>query len=277
MFRRLLASSVNAVPWSLRARIKKLPIIAPLQRLAVRHLLGRCEFIHTINAGPASGLKYWVQMPEDKAVWSGTYELELSAALAAAIRPGNICLDIGGYHGFFAGVCALAGAGTVHVFEPLPVNAERIRKLIDANPELPLKLHRIALGSTPGEAPFRVMEEDSMGKLSNSNFQGDRLSQATIEVQMETLDHLKELGVIPRADVIKIDVEGAEAMVLKGGTALLRSDRPRLFLEIHSRELARECNDLLANLGYSISVLETGRRPDFTSEPEVCHFVAVAN
>jgi len=116
-----------------------------------------------------------------------------------------------------------------------------------------------------------------MGKLSNSNFQGDRLSQATIAVQTETLDHLKELGVIPRADVIKIDVEGAEAMVLKGGTALLRSNRPRLFLEIHSRELARECNDLLANLGYSISVLETGRPPDFTSEPEVCHFLAVAN
>ena len=116
-----------------------------------------------------------------------------------------------------------------------------------------------------------------MGKLSNSNFQGDRLSQATIAVQTETLDHLKELGAISRADVIKIDVEGAEAMVLKGGTALLRSDRPRLFLEIHSRELARECNDLLANLGYSISVLETGRRPDFASEPEVCHFVAVAN
>src|SRR5438045_5980152 len=158
MFRRLLSSSVNAVPWSLRARIKKLPVIAPLQRLAVRHLLGRCEFIHTINAGPASGLKYWVQMPEDKAVWSGTYELELSAALAAAIRPGNICLDIGGYHGFFAGTCALAGAETVHVFEPLPVNAERIRKLMDANHELPLEIHQIARASIPAEASYRIMD-----------------------------------------------------------------------------------------------------------------------
>ena len=277
MIKELLRKSVQLVPWKYRNRIKSWPLIGPVQRSIVHRCLGRDEFLHTVNAGPAKGLDYWVQLPEDKAVWTGTYELGLSSALAAAIRPGNICLDIGGYHGFFAGVCALAGAGTVHVFEPLPVNAERIRKLIDANPTLPLKLHQLALGSTPGEALFRVMEEDSMGKLSNSNFQGSRIGRATIAVQTETLDHLKELGVVARADVIKIDVEGAEAMVLKGGTALLRSDRPRLFLEIHSRELARECNDLLANLGYSISVLETGRRPDFASEPEVCHFVAVAN
>lgn len=248
-----------------------------IQRWVVTKLAGQEEFLHRINAGPAKGLHYWVQLPQEKTVWAGTYELEFSNALAAAIHRGDACLDIGGYHGFLSGVCALAGAEVVHIFEPLPVNSGRIRKLMSVNPDLPLKLHQMALGSASGEAHFRVMEEESMGKLSNSNFQGDRLGRTVIPVRMETLDRLKKLGVIPRADVIKIDVEGAEAMVLKGGTDLLRSDRPRMFLEIHSRELARECNDLLEGLGYSITVLETGRPPDFASEPEICHFVAVAN
>src|SRR6478672_10596056 len=48
--------------------------------------------------------------------------------------------DAGGWHVFYAGVMALAGASKVFVFEPLPANCDRIRRLIELNPALPIEL-----------------------------------------------------------------------------------------------------------------------------------------
>jgi hypothetical protein len=118
------------------------------------------------------------------------------------------------------------------------------------------------------------MPETSMAKLSTSSFQSGHQEGDLIEVRVETLDHLRTTGLFPRADVIKIDVEGAEAMALRGAEHMLRDDRPRLFIEVHSRALARECNQILLDNGYFVNVLERGAPPDFVSEPEVCHFEA---
>ena len=276
MIASLLRKSIQMVPWEYRRLIKDLPLIGPAQRFLVDRLSGSRPFLYTIDAGPARGLRIWIQLPEDKQIWTGTYEAEFASMLAAAIQPGNVCLDVGGYRGFFAGVCALASASTVHIFEPLPSNISNIEALIVANPELPLVLHPVAMGVETGNIEFVVMLETSMGKLSNSSFQQQQGGTGTIAVRMETLDHLTECGALPEPDVIKIDVEGAEAMVLKGGEGVLRKRRPQLFMEVHSRELARECEATLTRFGYSVRTLETRRVPDFESEPEVCHFFAVA-
>jgi hypothetical protein len=119
------------------------------------------------------------------------------------------------------------------------------------------------------------MPETSMAKLSTSSFQSDHQEGDLIGIRVETLDHLRTTGLFPRADIIKIDVEGAEAMALRGAEQLLRDSRPRVFVEIHSRALARECNQILFDYGYLVNVLESGAPPDFVSEPEVCHFKAL--
>ncbi|MEO7297103.1 MAG: FkbM family methyltransferase [Verrucomicrobiota bacterium] len=276
MIARLLRSSIQIVPWKYRTKVKNWPVIGPLQRWVIQRFLAQGQFLHTVNAGPAKGLRYWIQLPDDKAVWTGTYELNFSTALSEAVQKNDVCLDIGGYRGFFSGVFALAGAREVHSFEPLPANNKKIRALIEANPELPLRLHEVAVGAEVGEAEFSIMPEDSMGKLSTSSFQEKQHGKDILTVQIETLDHLRATNVIPGAQVVKIDVEGAEAMVLKGGMKFFRSEQPRVFIEIHSRGLAKECYELLTQLGYTVRVLETNRAPDFHSEPEVCHFVAMA-
>lgn len=276
MIGNLLRRSVQLVPWKLRSRIKDLPFIAPAQRFLVDRIIGQRPFLHTIDAGPARGLRVWVRLPDDKQVWTGTYELDFARTLADAVRPGDVCLDIGGYHGFFSGVFALAGARTVHTFEPLPSNISHIQSLIAANPELPFVLHTVAMGAEVGETEFVIMPEASMGKLSASSFQQQQRGAETIAVRVETLDHLIDSAAIPEPHVIKIDVEGAEAMVLTGGAHALRQWRPKLFIEIHSRELARECGEILRDYGYRVRVLETGDAPDYQNEPDVCHFFASA-
>src|SRR5947209_3187631 len=120
MIRKLLTSTINVVPWRYRQRIKDWPLIAPLQRWFVKRIIPRGAFLHTIDAGPAKGLRMWIELPQDKSLWTGTYEADFAGRLAAAVEPGDVCYDVGGYRGFFAGVCALAGAREVHIFEPLP-------------------------------------------------------------------------------------------------------------------------------------------------------------
>jgi len=88
------------------------------------------------------------------------------------------------------------------------------------------------------------------------------------------LDSLIERGAIEPPDVVKVDVEGAELLVLKGLSRALRDHRPALFLEIHTRDLAKECEEFLKQRGYDVVVLETMLPPDFESEPDICHFVA---
>jgi len=257
------------VPWKWRGMIKRIPLVAPLQRRLLASFLEGREFVHTVDAGPARGLNYPVRLPEDKGIWTGTYELELSQLLARAVKPGQPALDIGGWHGFFGGVMALAGASRVFIFEPMPANCAQIQKMISLNPNLPLELVEAAVSDAEGAVEFVVMAQSSMGKLATSSFQTDNQTAQRIPVRTVALDGLLAAGKITAPAMMKIDVEGAELQVLKGARRLLAASRPALFIEIHSRPLGRECRDFLVPLGYEIHVLEPG-------DPEICHFVARA-
>ena len=81
-------------------------------------------------------------------------------------------------------------------------------------------------------------------------------------------------GRITPAQLLKIDVEGAEVMVLQGAARFIAEHRPIFYIEAHSHELARGCVNFLKHHGYALIVMETGKEPDFASEPEICHLTA---
>jgi FkbM family methyltransferase len=272
--RALLRQSIALVPWKWRGAIKRIPLVAALQRwLLARFLEGR-EFIHTVDAGPARGLKYPTTLPQDKGIWTGTYELELATLVAEATKRGAPAFDIGGWRGFFGGVMALAGATPVHIFEPMPDNCAQIRKMIELNPTLPIHLVEAAVSDNEATVEFVIMPESSMGKLTTSSFQAAEQGGQRIQVRTIALDALLAAGKIQPPAVMKIDVEGAELQVLHGAARLLKEFQPKLFIEIHSRALARDCYQLLKEYNYTVSVLEAADPPNFETGPEVCHFFA---
>jgi FkbM family methyltransferase len=271
----ILQKSVRLIPWRFRTKIKRLPGVAWLQRQALAHVLEGREFLHTIDAGPASGLVFPILLPEDKGIWTGTYELEFIESLSALISPGDVCFDIGGWRGYIGAVMALHGASRVVVFEPSPPNCDKIRRVIRLNANLPIELQPVAVGSANGDATFNVMDSSTMGKLSDSPFQAEQPPEGTINVRVVSLDEwCVAEGVYP--DIIKLDVEGAEMMVLEGATMIIDTRRPALFIEAHSRELAAAAAGFLTSINYSVTTLETGRAPDGHSEPEVCHLACVS-
>lgn len=74
----LVGKMLNLVPLSARRYIKQLPGIAQLQRRLVSTLLDGREFTHNVDAGPAKGISFLIRLPEDKGIWTGTYELDFA-------------------------------------------------------------------------------------------------------------------------------------------------------------------------------------------------------
>ena len=79
--------------------------------------------------------------------------------------------------------------------------------------------------------------------------------KAKIEVDIVTIDSLVARGEIPPPDVVKLDVEGAEADVLAGMDATLGSARPILLVAAGTAETVRE---VLAARGLRIEELDDG-------------------
>jgi hypothetical protein len=86
-----------------------------------------------------------------------------------------------------------------------------------------------------------------------------------VDVAMTTLNPLAEQLNLPRVGLIKIDVEGAEALVLEGADRIIERDRPALICELQdvwSVRYGREAQSTLvglANLGYAPAAFVDGR------------------
>jgi FkbM family methyltransferase len=254
--RSLALALLKTVPFSVRYRIKTIPGIAHLQRAIVARALDGREFEHRVDAGPAKGITFLVKMPEDKGIWTGTYEIDFATRLAAEVKAGGVAYDIGSWHGFFAGVMAGQGACEVHVFEPLPANAERIRRLVALNPGKSITLHACAVGEHESEMDLMIMPETSMAKLETSTFQAGATSAERVLVKVRSIDAMIAAGEIAPPALMKIDVEGAEVMVLRGARETVRRYRPVIFAEVHSSALLGECRALLEADGYRVDTID---------------------
>jgi FkbM family methyltransferase len=119
----------------------------------------------------------------------------------------------------------LAPLGRHMAFEPQPERYERLARAFPA-----VDVRPCAVGDHIGTVPFHCMvEHPALSGLSRRerDLSGERARE--IAVPMVTLDHA-----VPRdrpAHFVKIDVEGAELGVFRGGVALLRRSRPVIVFE----------------------------------------------
>jgi FkbM family methyltransferase len=269
-----LTRVLRLIPFSLRDRIKTVPGLAHLQRAVVSSLLNGREFEHRVDAGPAKGITFLLKMPDDKGIWTGTYETDFARRIAASIHSQSIAYDIGGWHGFFGGVMAAQGAFQVHVFEPLPANAERIRRLVALNSSYQIALHEVAVGECEGEMDLLMMPETSMAKLETSTFQPGAGASERVPVKVRSIDSMVKNGEISAPSVMKVDVEGAELMVFRGAIETLRRHKPIIFAEVHSSILLTQCQELLEGLGYRIEKVD--RDPVYALSRDVFQIEAIA-
>ena len=127
--------------------------------------------------------------------------------------------------------------GKVYSFEPLDETYEVLRENIGLNKyDKRLVAFNIALSDKTGEADlFAASEQNDLGSFedgSHTLYATKNRGTFLQKIKMETLDNkLKEL--LP-PDFMKIDVEGAELFVLKGGKETIRKYHPKILLEFNA-------------------------------------------
>ncbi len=155
----------------------------------------------------------------------------MQAWLARHIRTGDVVYDIGAHIGFFMLLCNkfVGTTGRVYAFEPFPENFARLAANVEVNRANNVEIHRLALSDYNGSATFAVAPSSLMGHLSGET----RVSADAMQVQTRTVDgFVADGGKVP--DLLKVDVEGAEADVIRGAAATIASRPPRMLVEVHS-------------------------------------------
>jgi FkbM family methyltransferase len=152
-------------------------------------------------------------------------------------------------------LCAKQGASRIVALEPIDANCRIIESVLAANRALAsrVQLLRVAASDSEGEEQLEYGASDSEAQLVHRDVQTSKrrpLRTQSITVRTSTLDALLKSGVIPPT-IIKIDIEGAEHLALKGSVQLLTQHKPILIIEVHNMEACRLCLELLESVDYS--------------------------
>jgi len=200
-----------------------------------------------ILKGPLKG-KRWLLATRIN-FFLGTYEPEQTRAFQEALRPGAVVYDVGAHYGYYSLLASqVAGASArVLALEPSPNNLRVLRQHVELNRATNITILETAVSDHEGEAQFDNRAGSGVGHLS---------PEGPLKVRLTTLDALAREFAAPQ--VLKIDVEGAEEAVLRGGQSMLTGARPTIFLSTHGPALAETCARMLREIGYSLRDLLPG-------------------
>lgn len=205
------------------------------------------------------------------------FDKGLLAVVDEWVKPGSSVWDIGANVGVF-GVAAAARAGAggrVLCVEPDVWLAGLVQRSAHAQPQTSARINVLtaAVSEKAGVAAFLVAER---GRASNSLESAGGRSQSggarhRLYVPTVTADAIVETWGKP--DLVKIDVEGAEAFVLQAARGLLENVRPVIYCEV-GKEQADEVTALLRAASYSL--FDPRRKPGERVALERCCFNTLA-
>jgi FkbM family methyltransferase len=245
----LLVRILDHTPASIAERVGPTSVAGRLLRGPVNRLLPEGSATVGVRSGPARGVRLEIDPRREKFYWSGAYEPSVQRAFVEVLTTGAVCWDIGAHIGFFALLASrlVGSSGHVHALEPMPANRQRLMRNLSLNDVENVSVHDFALSSDSGNALLRSNQSSSTWSLIEGGDDG-------VSVPVSTLDAL--LDELAAPDLVKIDVEGAEVDVLRGGRRLLIESRPRLIVEYSSETSVEAARGLFD--GYETTALTAG-------------------
>lgn len=189
----------------------------------------------------------------------GVYEPELSVLFERLSKGGGLLLDVGANFGYFSLLwCGLNSKNRSIAFEASPKVLPKLRDNLALNHlSERIDLRELAVSNAVGVLSFDMGPPDQTGwgGISKSS-DGD----SVVQVASTRLDEIVEA---PEIALLKIDCEGADALVLEGAEALLSAGRIKhvVFEENLPRQQALGINEgqairLLEKFGYSCRRLD---------------------
>ena len=252
---------------------KTFPLLKKLRHWAQKfHARTGERFI--ISGGKISFMDAELVFPENVAMtyttplfWSGpdAYEAPTSRAIALLASRSKVFLDIGSNIGIYAVYVGVKfPAVKTFAFEPVPEIWKKNCEFHRAN-NLSDKITRnIALSDRDGAQKIFIpvfttgVEEEQTATLNANSWQANAQKVEAVEIQCQTLDTFAAQNSLPAGPCsVKIDVEGFEAAVLRGGKKFLTARRPWIVCEIlPCEEYDAATKTLRNNNGPTLAVLE---------------------
>ena len=196
--------------------------------------------------------------------YHGFFEKEEGRLLCALLPTGGVMFDVGANIGYYSLGAALrvGPTGQVHAFEPTPSVHQRLVANIELNGLHQVVAHACAVTDAAGSATMYDLPGNS-GAHSLGRHAASRGSYTVSTIRLDDYVHEHD---VPRLDLVKLDIEGAEVLALRGMHELLRRFRPHVLLEINPKCLRRlgfsagDVVEMLQEHGYTLVDVKT-RQP----------------
>jgi FkbM family methyltransferase len=176
------------------------------------------------------------------------HENKLTKYFIKNIKNKKCLYDVGTNYGYYSILARqLSKTIEIHAFEPEPETFKILKKNSDNND---IKISQLAVSNKNQTTVFyKNNYNSSIGSLVDPNKNGFK----KIEVEAITLDDYTEENNNP--DIIKMDIEGAEELAIKGAASYLKNNSPEIIIEVWSKEhddykKSYKAIDALQNLNY---------------------------
>ncbi len=197
------------------------------------------------------------------------------------IEKSEVIFDIGANIGTASIIMSMMNPhAKIYSFEPHPVTFKSALEISGLNKIGQVIYNNIGLGEESGKKLLFEVNSNNAGM--NRMVSGGE-DYPSIEVRVEKMDNFVSDNQINRLDFIKIDVEGYEYAVLKGGSETLKKFHPVLYIEIDDNNLkdcgssAAEVINLIRTYGYNtFSKADNGERIHDRFNFTNCHFDVLA-
>jgi len=250
--------------WALKksateGRLRRLPFIGrgldQCKRWIQGGFLPKAQVWVQVQSGLSSGMWMHLHLPREAIIWRGKHEPEVQSGIQAVLRQGDVVYDIGAHVGSMSlGAASLVGdQGLVVAFDGDPENITRLQEHRARNGlENRLRVVHAAVWSrsaSDGIEFRRGATAKSQGGVQADGKHPVLGTGEVINVTAVRLDDVIDDGV-PSPHLVKIDVEGGEYEVLRGGENLFAKRRPRIIAEVHHQEAAEQITRWLSEYQY---------------------------
>jgi FkbM family methyltransferase len=224
---------------------------------ALTRLRGVRPTVRQVTDGPLRGTRLLL---DPGSPYAGDYEPAFARALARLAQPGTIAVDAGAHHGYFTVLLAKAvgPGGSVVAFEADPGNAAVVRRNVELNHLAHVTVEIAAVADREAEAAplFAARSGGSMEWTLSQSFAEREGGTPDGRPQHSTrlVSLASYFGDRP-VSLIKMDIEGAEAVALPAAREWLERTRPHIVLEFH-REVGWPAIEALRAAGYRMEELD---------------------
>lgn len=255
----------------------------------------------TIRVNLSNGTKFKLLTNQTSYVakllyWNGPSKFEYTPIFERLSQKVDSFIDIGANTGYYSILAASVNPNiTIHSFEPAKGPAHYLRKNIAINNfRTKITAHDIALSDKESEVEFYEVQNAKYRYLSH-NLGGvgslkkeSNLNRTSTIVKVLSLDHFVDRKGIQKIDLIKVDTEGTENLVLKGGPQTIQRFKPIIICETLFHRIEKELESIMRSHGYEffnhhnqklyrvktlIREKDNGVRDCFFVHPEKTHLI----